>query len=111
VPELSDPKPEKRIRATQREWRDLRAKLVKGRDHDLHHLVSRAQGGDDVPENLFSIEHVLHLAYEDKVPGWEAIAHMIREEMTEEQKAYVVRKKSQDFLDRRYPERKPCTSG
>jgi hypothetical protein len=81
---------------------------VKGRDHDLHHLVPRSQGGGDVPENLFSIEHSLHLAYEDKVPGWEAIGHMIREGMTEEQKLYVIGKKSLDFLDRRYPERKGC---
>lgn len=100
------PKPEKRKVASQKEWRALRAKLVKGRDHDLHHLVPRSQGGGDVEENLFSIEHSLHLAYEDKVPGWEFIGMMIREEMTEAQKAYVIGKKSEEFLNRRYPLRR-----
>jgi hypothetical protein len=56
---LADPKPRKRVRASQAEWSDLHLHFstdlcwLCGQAWDsLHHIIGRGRGGDDVIENL-----------------------------------------------------------
>ena len=56
----ADPKPMKRFRASQRQWRDIRRTHFEHaccincglRTESLHHIIPRSQGGDDVVPNL-----------------------------------------------------------
>ena len=58
-----DPRPERRYRATQAEWDEIRAHFAGGPcyaclDHpwrELHHVLPRSQGGDDVVVNLVAL--------------------------------------------------------
>lgn len=58
-----DPKPEKRYRASKREWEDMHRAFrgvpcrACGRRpfESLHHVYPRGQGGDDVVVNLFPV--------------------------------------------------------
>jgi len=118
VPDRSDPKPEKRYVAHQREWKELRKQVLAGGKcavgdcavpaTDCHHAIPRSLRGSDVRLNLVPLCHPHHMQYEDRDLGWEEVAGKIREGMTPEQVEYVVSKKSLEFLDRYYPLRKGC---
>lgn len=63
----SDPKPAPRIKVSRERWKELRAVKdgpcrICGQQppNELHHLYSRARGGDDVPENLVPLCTVCH---------------------------------------------------
>ncbi len=106
----ADPKPAARIVATNVEWQEIIAeklgpcRMTRTFHHlDYAHLVSRAQGGDDVPDNIIPLGHIEHMLYHDKGKGWERVAHAIRASLTRDELAYVLRKKGQDWLDEHYP--------
>lgn len=69
-----------------------------------HHLVPRAQGGDDVAENLVPICPACH---DDLEHAGGAIARKVRvalrARMLDEEVAYIVMRKGEGWLDRRYP--------
>lgn len=56
---ISDPRPQKRYRATKEQWEAIRAWFSEDRcwvcDEpwtELHHIVNRSHAGDDIAENL-----------------------------------------------------------
>ena len=105
-----DPRPEARIVATEDEWHGIVAQKmgpcrVTGETTglDMAHLVSRAQRGDDVPDNIIPLRHDLHMILHDHSPGWEEVAHAIRHSLTPAETTYVVAKKSRWWLNRMYP--------
>jgi 5-methylcytosine-specific restriction endonuclease McrA len=75
-------------------------------DLDRHHLVPRSLGGDDVDENLIPLCHTCHMEFEHGTRrGW--FGHLIRRALTRSELAYVLRRKSEVFLERYYPEEAP----
>src|SRR3990167_4938624 len=107
---VPDPKPDARHVATREEWQafgDLKdgpCRIGSGSHWVDHaHLVSRAQGGDDVADNIIPLGHEAHMLYHDHGKVWEHVAHMIRASLTPAEKAYILRKKGQDWLDEHYP--------
>src|SRR3990167_10474308 len=95
-----DPKPDARIVATREEWQqicDLKdgpCRIGSGSHWVDHtHLVSRAQRGDDVADNIIPLGHEAHMLYHHHGKGWEHVAHQIRAALTHEEWKYVVRKK------------------
>lgn len=117
-----DPRPEQRIVADQQEWGRIymlkygpcrvTGEFEQGRTIDLAHLVSRAQRGDDVPDNIIPLRHDLHMILHDHSPGWEEIAHAVRHSLTPAETAYIVAKKSRWWLNKMYPkgDEKLCAS-
>lgn len=70
---MIDAKPLKRHRASRTEWAGLhkvfvneRCWICNGRWSDLHHILSRAQGGDDVVANLAPLCRECHTAVEER---------------------------------------------
>ena len=112
---ITDPKPAKRIvdgdagrikiafegrcRCCGRAWSLNRA-----------HLVARGQGGDDVDDNIVPLcgsgTTGCHGALTAHTRDWRIVAARLRENLTPAEVAYCVEKKSQDWLDRTYPERR-----
>jgi hypothetical protein len=67
---------------------------------EMHHLVGRDLGGDDVPENIVALDNLCHkLVEERKQPE----CGRLRAKLSAEEIAYVLGKKGQGFLDRYYP--------
>lgn len=101
-----DPKPGKRLVADQLGWAELRAaklgwcRVCGDNGTELHHLVSRAQGGDDVEANLVSLCTPHHTKLE---AGDMHVAMRLRLHLSELERAYVAGKKSQEWLDKHYP--------
>lgn len=107
---VPDPRPDARIVATKEEWQaicDLKdgpCRVGSSSYWVEHaHLVPRGQRGDDVADNIIPLAHEAHMLYHDRGRGWEHVAHMIRASLTSAEKAYVLRKKGQDWLDEHYP--------
>lgn len=105
-----DPKPDARHVATRDEWeaicdlKDGPCRIGSGSywvDHA--HLVPRAQGGDDIADNIIPLGHEAHMLYHDRGKGWEHVAHMIRASLTHAEKGYVLHKKGYQWLDEHYP--------
>lgn len=136
-----DPKPRPRIRATSTQWRALRVRKLLGRPcrlcpaaaTNLHHVVPRSQGGDDVEANLVEVcgsgTTGCHGATEtgERCVDADGTAHdpdvvnaRIRRFVAESHGhcLYLVKKlggpdQARSFLDRYYPERPgaPDTTG
>jgi hypothetical protein len=99
-----------RYDATSEEWDDLRAakaapSRISGEQHfiELHHLVPRSQGGDDVADNLIPLTRDEHRVITDYNPGFRALRAAIRHSLTKAEIAYVVGKKGKEWLDLNYP--------
>lgn len=99
----ADPKPPKRIIEDRVGWEVLRrAKLrgcrVCGVDYfrvQLHHLVGRDLGGDDIADNLVPLCPEHHQAVEER-------KLMIWPNLTKQEQDYIGRKKGVDFARRYY---------
>ncbi len=107
---IADPKPDARIVATREEWqaicdeKDGPCRVGSGSSWvDYAHLVPRAQGGDDISENIIPLGHEAHMLYHDHGKGWKHVAHRIRASLTQAELAYVLRKKGPDWFDEHYP--------
>lgn len=71
---------------------------------NAHHLVPRSQGGDDVPENLVSLDGSGTTGCHGKIEAHDKPTRSaLRSVLTPEQIAYIVEKKSRAWLDRYYP--------
>ena len=116
-----DPKNRARYVATPEEWTWLRQILLPTgstcqcgcgrRAESLHHILSRGQGGDDVPANLVRLAGsgttLCHgaLTSGNKTDGVspDAVASGIRANLRQDQIAYVRNREGQWYLDRHYP--------
>jgi 5-methylcytosine-specific restriction endonuclease McrA len=108
-----DPKPPKRIKATQNDWVKLRKAKLAGkvcrvcdqalRDLQLHHLVARGMGGtiggDDIEANLVALCSTCHGLVEARDP-W--ACSLLGQRLTAAEREYVVEKKSAAYLQKRY---------
>lgn len=103
----ADPKPAKRIRVTPREWNRLHdekggpCRLCGDRKYELHHLVGRDLGGDDVANNLVPLCRDHHRAVQELEQP--ASAELGRK-LTPGERSYVMLKKGQDFFARYFRE-------
>lgn len=105
-----DWKPERRQKATRRQWERLRegvnvrCAVCGDPSQSAHHVVRRSQGGDDVLANLVGLcghgTRGCHGLVERRKP--EALA-AVRRALTVDQLAYVLERKGQAWLDRAYP--------
>jgi hypothetical protein len=118
---VRDPKPVPRVLATASEWDLLVAELPlacqicgsTGYDSDLqwiglsvHHVVSKAQRGDDVKGNLAVLcGHGTAGCHGDVEHRRSGARERLREHLTTEQLRYVVKKKGSGWLDTHYPRR------
>ena len=111
-----DAKPPARYIASFEEWERITAEKIEGhscrgcgRNHGItrHHLVSRSLRGDDVAANIVPLcgsgTTGCHGAIETHSPGWEAIAHAVRDSLSPLEEQYILAKKGQYWLDRYYP--------
>jgi hypothetical protein len=110
-----NPRPLKRHKADIDEWKILR-KLKLGpcrvcewtqsayrpQPIELHHLVGRDLGGDDVPDNLVPLCRVDHRLVEERKP---IACAQLRASLTLREFAYITTTKSVDWLNRYYPRR------
>lgn len=104
----ADPKPQKRIVDKDVVPDGPQACALTGTHSGLtrFHLISRAQGGDDVPENMIWVESFLHDMFHSGSPAQrETVGMRVREVLTDEQMKYVLNhpRGGEDFLDRKYP--------
>jgi len=100
-----DPKPERRIRVSPREWNRLHdekggpCRLCGDRKYELHHLVGRDLGGDDVADNLVPLCRAHHGEVQElKEVASSALGRLL----TPEERSYVMLTKGQAFLGRYY---------
>ncbi len=107
----SDPKPAKRIRASQAEWSELHEAFASALcvhcaqgPIELHHVLPRSQGGDDVRENLAPLCRTHHTMLEGHSSGWEPIAASVRQYVMvdNERRGYQEDRAGESF-NRRYP--------
>lgn len=72
---------------------------------ELHHIVPRSQGGDDLAENLCPLCHDCHTKLEGHETGWERVAASVRAYVigNHSRCVYVVGKIGWDRLNSRYP--------
>ena len=108
-----DPKQGARHHATAREWQKIKEQFAAAccvtcglRPIELHHVVPRSQGGDDVVENLVPLCFRHHSDFESHAEGWERIAGHIRAYVMarESRLGYVIGKIGETRFRRRYPE-------
>ena len=70
------------------------------------HLISRGQGGDDVPDNLIWVGSFLHdMFHSGSSAQRESVGMRVRDVLTDEQQQYILShpRGGEDFLDRKYP--------
>jgi hypothetical protein len=72
---------------------------------ELHHVVPRSQGGDDLAVNLAPLCHDHHMILEDHSPGWEQVAVAVRKYVlsSRERCVYMKSKMTWDRFNKRYP--------
>lgn len=109
----ADPKPRPRIRATSTQWRAIRMRKLVGRPcricetdpaTNLHHLVPRSQGGDDVQANLVELCGSGTTGCHGRVESRDVTAReTLRTRLTFEERLYVVERKGPLWLDDAYP--------
>ncbi len=112
----SDPKPERRVRASQSDWSDIHQHfngawcVSCGRPYEsLHHILPRSQGGDDLVVNLAPLcgsgTTGCHGLLETHAPGWERAAAKVRVYVltNRERCVYMKSKVSWEAFDKRYP--------
>ncbi len=102
----ADPKPRRRVQATVAERKRLRAEKLTGgcrvctdRPSELHHVVSRAQGGDDTADNLVPLCARCHLLV--TVMDRDALLALGRS-LSLPERTYAARRKSGEWLRQRY---------
>lgn len=116
---IADPKPEKRIEATRKQWDELRAKFAHaccvscglGAQH-LHHIAFRkADSGDDAVENLAPMCNSCHDKFHRHSPGWERIGRAVRFYVYADPNRllYAIRKLGEEKFNRRYPGALKCS--
>ncbi len=101
------PRPEKRHKATSAEWSFIRRQKIDGRCrvcganwlNELHHLVPRAQGGDDYPANLVEVCRSCHTMIEARD---ESTSMRLGLRLRPDEIAYVTHKKGAWYLADRY---------
>lgn len=104
-----DPRPESRYVADRDGWAAIGAakggacRSCGGRGEEFHHLVPRGQRGDDVAPNLVPLCRACHRSLTEHLPGWEEVAHRLREGLTPLELGYVKAKKGRAWLDRNLP--------
>jgi hypothetical protein len=106
-----DPKPPKRHRATQAEWKRLRRRKLgpcrvcgTWSRISLHHLVGRDLGGDDTEDNLVPLCGSGTTLCHGKVEHFiREACQTLRLTLTPRELAYVIGTKSEHWLERRYP--------
>src|SRR6266511_144302 len=107
-----DSKPAKRYRASQREtavlkeqFQDAFCRVCGDRPTELHHVVPRSQGGDDVSENYIPLCRRHHTMLEDHSPGWLTVAAYVHCYVMarESRLSYVRAKIGMARFSRRYP--------
>jgi len=112
-----DPKPQRRVRASQRGWSDLHESFVGqsclacwSKEIELHHVTPRSQSGSDVRENLAPLCHRHHMILEDHSPGWRLVAHKVREYVLDDnaRTAYVMETLGESRFAQRYPAIEEC---
>lgn len=71
----------------------------------LHHLLSRAQGGDDVRANLISLcmGNGVSDCHGKLHSGDRAVREEIRRHLSDESISYLLERKGRDWLNRFYP--------
>lgn len=111
----ADPKPRKRHRATQQEWEQLRIQACENarwrcqacsemRTLTIHHLVPRSQGGDDTIGNLMALcGHGTAGCHGDVTANRPHALAAVRRNLTPQQTRYIIERKGEAWLDRRYP--------
>jgi len=103
-----DPKSSRRIIEDREGWEVLRRQKLRGCRVcgvtyfivQLHHLVGRDLGGDDVPDNLVPLCPTHHQEVEERKL---VTCSVLRERLTPDELRYVLGKKGDRFLDRYYP--------
>lgn len=107
-----DPRPPKREKASRKGWQAIHARFEHAvcthcamRPVELHHVVSRSQGGDDVAENLCPLCRSCHGILESHAPGWERVAASVRPYvlLNRGRCVYVIGKIGWDRFNARYP--------
>jgi hypothetical protein len=107
-----DTKPAKRFRACQAEWADIHqgfsglpcTSCGQGEPLELHHILPRSQGGDDVPNNLVVLCRSCHTRLEGHESGWERVAAAVRQYViTDTRRRRYQEDHAGDFFHRRYP--------
>ena len=105
-----DWKPVRRQKATRKQWTGIRANLndrcvICGDPaQSAHHIVRKAQGGDDVPANLASVcGHGTRGCHGLIEARHRPTLSTLRFALTPEQRAYVLAKKGEAWFDRAYP--------
>ena len=105
-----DPKPPKRYRAKKKDWEVMHRHfaghgcwLCEARSWELHHIIPRSQGGDDVTPNLFPVCAACHARLH---AGDAGARHRLRVMLAANHLSYIRFKKGEKWegwLDRRYP--------
>lgn len=105
-----DPKPAKRHRAGEQEWRGIREAFSEERCWvcgerwtELHHILNRSHSGDDVVENLAPVCAECHRRIEARDPQSRSL---IRQALMPTNLAYLRRKlgeNTEGWLSRHYP--------
>lgn len=111
-----DPKPVRRLRASQSDWDIIRKGFAGARclacgeaAESLHHVVPRSQGGDDVAANMAPLcgdgTRGCHGILEAHAPGWERVANAVRVYviLDKDRCLYVVGKLGWERFANRYP--------
>lgn len=100
------PKKYRRKVASPKQWQALRAAKLDGREcrllsgvpaTELHHLLSRAQGGDDVAENLVGLCQDCHEAVTQRN---ESALRLLAYGLEDAEHAYLAMKCGEDFSER-----------
>jgi 5-methylcytosine-specific restriction endonuclease McrA len=109
---LADPKPRKRHRASQAEWKEIRAAFRRSdcccwtcpaNWTELHHILNRAHSGDDVIENLAPLCAECHQRIEARDPFTRSL---LRQSLMPSNIAYLSSRLAENvggWLERNYP--------
>lgn len=107
-----DTKPAKRIKATKTEWEAIREHFAHatcvscsvGGDVELHHILPRSQGGDDLVLNLVAICRTCHTRLEGHESGWRRVAAKIRKLVTDDnERRHYQEDHAGESFNNRYP--------
>ncbi len=110
-----DPKPEKRHKASQADWDDIRLRFEHAACvhcglpyQSLHHILPRSQGGDDFQVNLVPLcgsgTTGCHGLLETHGKGWERVAASVRQYvMTNNRRRNYQEDHAGESFNRRYP--------
>ena len=65
--------------------------------HELHHLVPRSLGGDDVADNLVPLCMIHHKGVTERIPVY---LHVLADSLTDDEKHYITTKLGEAGLER-----------